>query len=194
MRVKGQIVGVAGLSRVTGRPRKTVEDWIRRGLPVLKRGSQGQKWEIDTAAAIDWICEQRAGIAARVIPPVGGDELNGHGPERLDLTTERARESKERADKYALENAQSRRELIPVEDVLELWGRMQSAAKRQFRGVAVRAKTSGVLPDLTLEQSAGLLRLIDESLEELSGDGVPDSNGSGCESLDEVSTPMGSAA
>lgn len=186
--VKGQVVNKAGLGRVAGVTLKTVDDWVRRGLPVLTKGTNGQQWRIDTAAAIDWIVSQRVALArAQGVTPssAGGD---------LDLNEQRARESKERADKYALENAKARRELIPIEDVIDHWGKMISAAKRQLRGVPVRARSAGVLPDLSPQGAADLLRLIDEALPELAGDGVPDSDGSGREPLGEDEPALGSAA
>lgn len=186
--VKGQVVNKAGLGRVAGVTLKTVDDWVRRGLPVLTKGTNGQQWRIDTAAAIEWIVSQRVALArAQGVTPssAGGD---------LDLNEQRARESKERADKYALENAKARRELIPIEDVIDHWGKMISAAKRQLRGVPVRARSAGVLPDLSPQGAADLLRLIDEALTELAGDGVPDSNGSGREPLGEDEPALGSAA
>lgn len=179
------MVNKAGLARVAGVTLKTVDDWIRRGLPALSKGAHGKSWRIDTAAAIDWLCQFRAGATRGI---AGGNS------EQLDLTAERARESKERADKYALENAKARRELVAVEEVVDHWGKMISAAKRQIRGIPVRARAAGVLPDLTPEQAADLLRLIDEALTELAGDGVPDSDGSGSEPLVADGEALGSAA
>lgn len=186
--VKGQVVNKAGLGRVVGVTLKTVDDWVRRGIPVLSRGTNGQQWRIDTAAAIEWIVAQRVALARSqgAAPSASGADL--------DLNEQRARESKERADKYALENAKARRELIPIEDVIDHWGKMISAAKRQMRGVPVRARAAGVLPDLSPQGAAGLLRLIDEALTELAGDGVPDSDGRGSESLGENEQTLGSAA
>jgi phage terminase Nu1 subunit (DNA packaging protein) len=172
---------------------KTVDDWLRRGLPAIEKGKHGKTWTIDTAAAIEWIGAFRAQHAA-VSPKLPGAASIESEPTRLDLNTERARESKERADKYALENAVSRRRLVAVEDVIDHWGKMISAAKRQFRGVPIRAKSAGVLPDLTHDQAGALLRLIDEALGELVGDGVPESDGSGGGSLDEGREAMGPAS
>lgn len=182
--VKGRSVNKAELARLTGKPTKTVDDWIRRGLAdaaAIERGGLAKQWKFDSALAIDWIITDRV----RQLQP---SEV---AQEVLDLNAQRARESKERADKYALENAVMRRELIDVSEVIHHWGKMISAAKRQVRGIASRLKGSGIIPDMTAAQSAAVLELIDEALNELAGDGVPDSDG---DALGEDFEDLGSAA
>lgn len=181
--VRGRVVNKAELARLTGKPTKTVDDWIRRGLAdaaAIEHGGIAKQWRFDTAAAIEWLIADRE----RQIKP-------DDPPEALDLQVQRARESKERADKYALENAVMRRELIDVNEVIHHWGKMISAAKRQVRGIASRLKGSGIIPDMTAAQSAAVLDLLDEALNELAGDGVPDSDG---DALGEDLEDMGSAA
>lgn len=169
-KVKGEVVNKSGLARVIGRPLVTINSWMERGMAdacVIEGGQQGVRFKIDTAKAIDWI------ISDQVARRGGSGEGN---PE--SLTAERARESRARADKYDLENARTRRELIHVDEVIEHWGKMIGAAKRQVRGLPSQMKTRGVLPELTVVQAAAALALIDEALRELSGSGIPDDGGS----------------
>lgn len=181
--VKGEIVNKVGLARLTGKPTKTVDDWIRRGLAdaaAIERGGLAKQWKFNTAAAIEWLISDRTRQTAPSDPP-----------ESLDLTAQRARESKERADKYALENAVARRELLHASEVVDHWGKMILASKSQMRGIASRLKVSGILPDMTLVQSAEVLKLIDEALRELAGDGLPAGDGDG---LGEDVEDLGTAA
>lgn len=181
--VKGQLVNKAGLARLTGKPTKTVDDWIRRGLgdaAAVERGGLAKQWKFDTAAAIEWLVSDRERQA----------DTNAQ-PGIRDLTFQRARESKERADKYRLENLRTRGEMIHVDEVADYWGKMIGAAKRQQRGIPARLKASGILPDLTLVQAADILALIDESLRELAGTGLPESDR---ETLEDGLEDMGTAA
>lgn len=157
--IRGQTINKARLASLAGVTLKTVDDWVRRGLPVVAKGGNGRPWEIDSAEALDWIVAFRAGPET--------------APGPLDLTQERARESKERADRYGLENEVTRRELVPAQDVADLWGAMRAAAVRTFRTLPERFEASGAVPPLTPDQRAATLALVDEALSELAGDGLP---------------------
>jgi phage terminase Nu1 subunit (DNA packaging protein) len=190
--VKGKIVGKAELAKRTGRAVPTVDSWIRRGLPFVSKGGPGKKWEIDTAAAIEWIVQHRAtGFRSGPQPAV---KIGETSDDDLDLTEERARLAKEQADRIALENAERRGGLIPVDDVVELWAKRIAAARAQLRGVPVQARMSGALPNLTPVEADRLLDIIDAALTELAGDGVPDGSDGELESLESNGADLETAA
>lgn len=181
---KGQKISKTDLARLTGKTFKTVDSWMARGLTeaaATKKGTQGTTWEFNSAKAIEWMIQDRI---RQLAPDETPKETNS-------LNSQRAREAKERADRYALQNAVSKGELLPLGLVASYWGRMISAAKQQLRGIPSRAKVSGVLPKLTLQQSTGLLGLIDEALRELSSSGIPTGD---LESLEEDDEDMEPAA
>lgn len=193
----GRLVSRAELARIVRRPAKRIDVWLDRGLAdaaAVERAGPGKRWKLDLGYAIEWLIEDRERqlrdqLGAAAAP--GGTE----SADALDLNEQRAREAKERADKYALENAQARRELIRVDEVVEFWGRMIVAAKRQIRGIPIQAKSTGILPDMTLEQSEALLALIDAGLRELGSNGIPDADDDGGrESLDDGGEPLDASA
>ena len=99
--------------------------------------------------------------ALPVLYKISGSGTNG---ESLDLTTERARESKERADKLGLENAVTRGNLLPAETVSWFMTMQATAWKSRLRGLSTKARE---LMGFSVEQSQTLLGLIDDTLRSL---------------------------
>ena len=62
----------------------------------------------------------------------------------IDLTGERAREAKERADKLAIANAKERAELVPVATVTSLWTSIATAVRRRLLTVPPTMRNSGL--------------------------------------------------
>jgi phage terminase Nu1 subunit (DNA packaging protein) len=60
----GQIVNRAGLADVFGVSLPTIDDWVRRGCPVVTRGRRGVSWEFNTADVRRWDIEQQVGKSA----------------------------------------------------------------------------------------------------------------------------------
>jgi phage terminase Nu1 subunit (DNA packaging protein) len=60
---KPYIVNKAGMAQLFGVSLKTVDDWIRKGAPVLKPGSNGVSYEIDSGPFVEWVRAHRAGIS-----------------------------------------------------------------------------------------------------------------------------------
>ena len=154
-KIEPQIVNRKQLAQIAGRSLPTVSDWIRRGMPTLGRDPSTREWRIDTAAAIAWLVE-------RSLQPSAGP---------LDLDQERARESKERADKYALDNARMRRDLIASDEVQRLWEAMRGRVRRRLRSVPAEAAARA--PGFHTAAVPGFLVMIDEALAELSPNGLP---------------------
>jgi phage terminase Nu1 subunit (DNA packaging protein) len=60
---KPYIVNKAGMAQLFGVSLKTVDDWIRKGAPVLKPGSNGVSYEIDSGPFVEWVRAHWAGIS-----------------------------------------------------------------------------------------------------------------------------------
>ncbi len=89
--------------------------------------------------------------------------------EELDLTQERARQAKEQADKLALENKQSRSELVAMGDVVREVGRMIASCKARLLSIPTALSTYLVnIEDATSIESQ-LRDAISEALTELEG-------------------------
>lgn len=191
---KGRLITKTEFQRLVGKGQATVEEWIIAGMPTQRRPELHAGVLVNTHDAIIWLRTNRSmqKTGLRMTNSGSGNNLGSPGT----LQDERQREAKERADKYAIENARSRRELISVDEVVEYWGKMVSAAKRQFRSVPTRAKSAGILPQLTHKEASDLLRLIDDALQELSDNGVPDADniGSTDEPFDEDDEGLGAPA
>lgn len=156
---RGRILNRTEFAEVAGCSLPTVTAWIRRGMPTLGRDPKTRQWRIDSADALDWVAAQAPE------PP---------DPAALVLDEQRARESSERADKLALENDLSRRELIATDEVERLWSVLRRNARARLMAVVDQAEEAGVLA-MDPEQRAGLVAMIEEALGELAGSGVPDS-------------------
>ena len=155
----GQILTKTALAKMTGRSIPAVDGWIRRGLPVLGRNGPRGALRISSPAAIAWLADHQAAVS--VSEPAGP----------LDLDEQRAREASERADRYSLENARSRRELIPARRVESLWAAMR--ARVRARVLAIPTRAEGPLADASPAALEGVLRLLGEALGELDGPAVP---------------------
>jgi excisionase family DNA binding protein len=60
---KPMIVNKAGAAQTLGVSLKTVDDWIRKGGPVLSAGRNGKCYRIDITALVEWVRARRAGIS-----------------------------------------------------------------------------------------------------------------------------------
>ncbi|OJZ21174.1 MAG: hypothetical protein BGP21_10720 [Thiobacillus sp. 65-29] len=116
----GELIGVT---------QQTVSDLIARG--VLKDGDAAGVWLLDYCAHVREIAAGRA---------TNGD---------LDLATERARLAREQADKIAMQNAITRRELAPtylLEEVLAAAGARAAAILDAIPG-AIRRRNQNLTMD-----------------------------------------------
>jgi phage terminase Nu1 subunit (DNA packaging protein) len=51
---KGQEVNRADLADINGVSLPTVDEWVRRGCPVVQRGGRGRAWKFNTAEVRSW--------------------------------------------------------------------------------------------------------------------------------------------
>ena len=96
----------------------------------------------------------------------------GHQSEdgSLDLTEERAKLAREQTETAALRNAESRKELLPADQVIEYWAKQIVATKSRIRALPHEIK--GAIPHLTSEEIEEVRHLVDRTLTDLA-DGLP---------------------
>jgi len=101
------------LSRVVGRSEKVIDDWITNGVPFEKVGG---RYQFDFHKVWTWRDDYIRGLGS-------GTKSSKKEKEALGLARDKAglRESEERAEKLAMENAQRRKELASVEEMTEAW-------------------------------------------------------------------------
>jgi phage terminase Nu1 subunit (DNA packaging protein) len=125
------------------------------------------------------VTQLKAYQAAGVIPRDGSlDETRVHYIRHLrakkgGITDERARLDAARAELTELEVAQRRGELVRRQDVIGLWSRQITACKARIRSMPKRLVV--MVPGFTRAMATAALKLIDEALHELAGDGAPKS-------------------
>ena len=128
------VMTTAELANFLGLSDRTVRDLAARD--VLPRSGRGRfDARLAVLAYTRHLREQAAGRG------------NGDGAVMSELTAERLREARERADKIALQNAKARRELVPAADVERAW----SEVLRDVRGrmLAVPARCMARIGRLT---------------------------------------------
>ena len=101
---------------------RTISRWKGEGMPPPADGS-----EYDIEPIIKWWGERE--IARR---------LTSSNGVALDLNAERARHSKEQADKLEMENAKSRGLLMDAGAVAVLWSKIATAAKTRLLAIPSR--------------------------------------------------------
>lgn len=95
------------LAEIHGVSQVTISNWMRKGLPVLAKDSQGRAALYDVPATISW----------RIAQEVSRLTSNPTSGEVLDKNAEEARLRKFQADKAEVEALKARQEAILVEDV-----------------------------------------------------------------------------
>lgn len=58
--IKGKSANRVELAQFFGVSVMTIDTWIRKGMPIVQRGSRGVSWEFDTAACAQWRADQAA--------------------------------------------------------------------------------------------------------------------------------------
>lgn len=145
------------LAECLGIAEETVTQWMKQGCPVESqaKGSIGNVYTV--GAVFAW----RVARAERNDRPPG------------DVETERARLIKAQADKTELEVAELHGELVRVDDVTDAWSQHISAARAKLLSLPSKAAPR-VMPGRIAETQELLRNIIDEALNELAGDGLPE--------------------
>ena len=53
--IKGRTLGKQEIADLFGVSEVTVDAWIRKGCPIIQRGSKGVAWQINSAAVSNWL-------------------------------------------------------------------------------------------------------------------------------------------
>ena len=118
----GKLVTARDLSKIFGKTERTIFRWKDEGMPRVDG-------KYDTAAVHEWLV-QRA-MDSRLSETADG--------KILDLNAERARHSKEQADKLEMENAVRRGLLMDANHTAGLWSKIAVAAKTRLLAIPSKA-------------------------------------------------------
>lgn len=158
------------LADVIGKTDKTVQVWLDEGMPRVSTTGQGGESVFDTAEVIRWMIAREC----------GAKDENGNV---IVLEAERARLTKEQADKTAMQNEVMRGNLLDGRAVAEHWGTVIVNAKTRLLSIPTKAAPM-LLGAKTMPQAREIVeRFIIEVLNDLAGaDCHP--GGSGIASMD----------
>tara|TARA_B100000780_G_scaffold7817_1_gene5754 strand:- start:19191 stop:19706 length:516 start_codon:yes stop_codon:yes gene_type:complete len=131
----------------------TVDKWRRSGCPATK---DGQNVLYSVREVSDWLRSR---------------DMESSGT--LDLGQERAKLTKLQAQKATLELEQQRGNLVPMELIVETWQGHIGNARAKLLSLPPKAAAQVLGVDNYLEVEQLLTELINESLDELNNDGLP---------------------
>ena len=120
-------VSRADLAEILRVSAPTVDAWIRRGLPVAKKGGRGRAYEFDLADVIAWRVEQAETNASAAT-------------EVVDFEEARARKTAAEAEIAEADARQRRGELVEIDTVAEILETRLSTVR--LRLLAVPAKVA----------------------------------------------------
>jgi phage terminase Nu1 subunit (DNA packaging protein) len=150
---RGQTVGKREIAEIFGVADTTVDQWIRRGCPIVQRGAKGIQWQINTADVAEWL-KQRA------IEDVSGDTLADESElKRRKLAAETA--------KSELELAKVKGEVVPLRQLERALSNTFAEVKTNMRNVPGRVATSLIGETAELRIKEVILAEIDLALEAL---------------------------
>lgn len=150
------IVNRAELADVLGRTEATLAAWLEEGMPRLSGGVRGKSSEYDTADVIRWLVARESGANA-----IGDDG------QVINFDAERARLTKEQADKVAMANDLARGRLVDAERVAGLWANTLTNCKTRLLSIPTKAAPL-VLGCKTMPQARDVIeRFVVEALNDL---------------------------
>lgn len=151
-------VNRAGLADAHGVSENTITNWLEEGLPRARAAERrGQSDEYDVAETIRWRLAREAGKGA----------IDEDG-QLINVDAERARLTKEQADKVAMENEVRRGRLVDAEHVAALWANTLTNVKNRMLGIPTRAAPLVIGRKAVPEVREIIKRFIVEALNELS--------------------------
>ena len=154
---KGNEVNKSALAETFGVSLPTVNAWVRRGCPVVQKGSKSRQWLFNTAEVAAWREDEAAAAAV-------GDTA------KMDMDEDRRRNEAAKAAMSELDLAKRRGELIEIESVAEYVGEEYSRIRAKL--LALPVKIAPMLETTeTLQQRREIIEDgISECLAELSAD------------------------
>ena len=152
---KGKILGKHEIAEFFGVTEPTVDQWVRRGCPVVQRGSKGKAWQINTAKVSDWLRQ-------RDIEQATGNNLSDEQElKRRKLAAE--------TQKAELEMLRVKGELVPLRQLERALANTFAELKTNMRNIPLRTATSLVGETSEVRIKEVILAEIDQCLEVLSG-------------------------
>jgi len=151
---RGQILNRTQLSDVFGVSMPTIDDWVRKGCPVVSRGGRGREWQFNSAEVRGWrdddIRTERDGTRNATV-----EELKRR---KLEAETETAE----------LDLAKAKHLVVPVEQyeraLSKAFGEVRAGVRNVVPGRAAR-RLLGEADETRIK--AVLLEEIDQALEVL---------------------------
>jgi len=145
---KNQIAEAFGINLTT------VDKWRRSGCPAEKKGTNVM---FSVRQVSDWLRSR---------------DMASSGT--LDLGQERAKLTKLQAQKATLELEVAKGNLIPMELVVETWQGHIGNCRAKLLAMPAKAAAQTIGMDEYLESEQFLTELINEALDELNNDGLPE--------------------
>ena len=182
----GKLVNREELAAILGKNAGTITEWLRLGLPRVAASAGRSGDTYDTEAVIEWMVQREV----RKL-------MVGENGELINFEMERARLTKEQADKVAMDNAIKRGDLMSASDVAKHWAGIIVNAKTRLLSIPTKAAPM-VMGVKSLPVAREVIeRFVMEALNELvAADFHPDGGGApGVEAAPEVdSEPVGGPA
>jgi phage terminase Nu1 subunit (DNA packaging protein) len=152
---RGQTVGKREIAQIFGVAESTVNEWVRRGCPVLDRGGKGISWQINTAEVSEW-------LKKRAVEDVAGDTLADESElKRRKLAADTA--------KAELELAKVKGEVVPLKQLERALANTFAEVKTNIRNVPSRVSTTLIgetsetrIKEVVLEEIDLALEAMDE--------------------------------
>lgn len=163
----GRRVNRADLASLTGASLVTIDNWVRRGMPFVQRGSKGREWIFDTAQCIEWLRQQDVEAAL-------GDTA------KIDYDEARRRKMAADAALAEYELAKARRTVITVEEATAMIADDYARCRRRLMEIPGRLsqRLAGESDPAAVERM--LKDDVTAALEELTADaGDDDGDGAG---------------
>ena len=164
-------ISINKLAELTGIDRRTIKKRLEGLLPKKR----GRAYQYDSTQALPAIYSNAARAAQ-------GPRTKDPNTAKLNYEAEKARLAKEKADAQELKNAETRRELVPVAEVAQAWGRIVTGIRNQFLALPNRLaqilETTGTTEQrraLKAERNRlkAMLREVEATLQTLGAPGAP---------------------
>lgn len=150
---KGKTLGKHEIAEFFGVTEPTVDQWVRRGCPVVERGSKGKQWKINTAQVSDWLRQ-------RDIEQATGANLSDEQElKRRKLAAE--------TQKAELEMLRVKGDLVPLAQLERQLSNTFAELKTNLRNVPKRTATALVGETSEVRIKDVILAEIDQCLEVL---------------------------
>jgi phage terminase Nu1 subunit (DNA packaging protein) len=151
---RGRDVNRSDLAEINGVSMPTIDDWVRRGCPVVQRGGRGRAWQFNTADVRNWREDD-----------IRSETSHTSNANKDELLLRKLAAETEQAE---LDLARAKDEVVPVEQLeralVKAFGEVRAGMRNVLPGRAAR-RLIGETDETTFK--AVLLEEIDQRLEVL---------------------------